>query len=184
VEKDPIKARQEYLKAVIMYFLANWVSFKETQISENYHDLLAAADKIDSLASPATEKVYFPWKKGHLAGRFRSPDSAEKKRYPAIVIVQGNDTVKECFILLEAGKWFFCPEQFDQAGWGESRLSGNRFEALTDAKLLAELALNYFTENPCVDEVLGGDHMCTETLLDVQIPQILDWLDNQLKNTK
>lgn len=302
-ETDPIKARQEYLKAVIMYFLADWVSFEEKQISENYQDLLAAADKIDELVSPATEKVYFPWKKGHLAGRFRSPESVEKKKHPAIVIVQGNDTVKECFILLEdillANDYAVL--NIDQSGWGESRLSGNRFEALTDAKLLSALTLKYLTENPSVDEtkkaifgfsgggtwaamiagtdqrfdhmisvggsiydldkairwlpaiqkkqvmkhwgcqqheiaplirseldfkniilpgikskcllihgekdtlvpvegvykardiingpvdlivVPGGDHMCTETLLEEQIPQILDWLDNQLKHTK
>jgi dienelactone hydrolase len=299
LETDPIKARQEYLKAVIMYFLADWVSFEEKQISENYRDLLAAADKVDSLAPPATEKVYFPWQKGHLAGRFRSPDSVEKKRYPAIVIVQGNDTVKECFIMLEDILLAngFAVLNIDQSGWGESRLSGNRFEALTDARLLAELTINYLTENPSVDEskktifgfsgggtwaamiagtdqrfdhmisiggsiydldkairwlpaiqkkqvmkhwgckqheiapliraeldfknkilpritsqcllihggkdtlvpvegiykardiingpvdliiVPGGDHMCTETLIEVQIPQILDWLDEHL----
>jgi pimeloyl-ACP methyl ester carboxylesterase len=299
-ETDPAKARSEYLKAVFMYFLADWVSFEEEQITGNYNDLLAAADKMDILLSPPTEKVYIPWKKGHIAGRFRVPDSTGEKSAPVIVIVQGNDTVKECFILLEdlllaSG---FAVLNIDQSGWGESRLSGNRFESLDDAKILAELVIAFLEKTSTVDQskkaifgfsgggtwaamtagtdqrfdhmvsiggsiydldkaikwlpaiqkkqvmkhwgckedeiaplirseldfknrilpyitskcllihgekdtlvsvkgiykakevingpvdlviVPGGDHMCTETLLDVQIPQIISWLSNNLK---
>ncbi len=37
--------------------------------------------------------------------------------------------------------------------------------------------------NGPVDLVIlpGGDHMGTETLLDVQIPQVISWLSNNLK---
>ncbi len=59
-------------------------------------------------------------------------------------------------------------------------LSKNIFTLLPDRwqdRLLAKKVIN----GP-VDLVIvpGGDHMCTETLLDVQIPQVISWLNNNL----
>ncbi|MDF2590998.1 MAG: hypothetical protein K0S75_464 [Clostridia bacterium] len=155
------EARKEYFKALILYFLADWVSFEENQICENYQDLLAVTNKIDNLAAHKTEKIFFSWKKGKIAARFRYPDSdgstfdsMRNKKYPVIIIVQGNDTVKECFIMLEDMLLNngFAVLNVDQSGWGESRLTGNRFESLNDAKVLANMMLDFLKSNPHIDE--------------------------------
>ena len=39
----------------------------------------------------------------------------------------------------------------DQAGWGESRLSGNRYRSLDDARMLADRVLSYCQQNASID---------------------------------
>ena len=151
MEDDPLKAREEYQKAVMLYFLADWVSFEEDQITENYQDLLAVSNKIDALAEIETEKVFLPWRKGHIAGRYRIPKksvSTSQSKLPLVILVQGNDTVKETLLFIEDEllKYGFAVFNVDQSGWGESRLSGNRYTSLNDAKILGEKLVD-FCEN-------------------------------------
>jgi dipeptidyl aminopeptidase/acylaminoacyl peptidase len=149
------EARWEYQKALMLYFLADWVSFEEERIAENYCDLLDVSEKIDALGRPKTEKVYFPWSEGRVAARFRYPDGHEAPAdgYPVVMIAQGNDTVKETFLyiedqLLQNG---FAVLNVDQAGWGESRLSGNRYRERDDARVLADKCISFFEENSQTD---------------------------------
>jgi pimeloyl-ACP methyl ester carboxylesterase len=149
------KARLDYQKALMLYFLADWVAFEEERVAENYHDLLRVSQKIDGLAERTTEKVIFPWSEGHIAARFRVPDASEPpaEGYPVVMLAQGNDTVKETLLyiedeLLDHG---FAVLNVDQAGWGESRLSGNRYRSLDDARALADQCISFFDRNPLTD---------------------------------
>ncbi len=136
--------RAEYQKALMLYFVADWVSFEEGQVAENYQDLLAAAQGVDGTAEIPTEKIYFDWSVGHIAARLRRPDAEQHPMpeggWPVVMIHQGNDTVKEALIvvediLLDGG---FAVLNLDPAGWGESRLSGNGFRSIVDAPILVQ----------------------------------------------
>lgn len=146
------QCRGEYQKALMLYFLADWVSFQELQIRENYCDLLRVSGKIDALGRPKTEKIYFQWPQGQIAARFRYPDKPEPPvyGYPVVLLLQGNDTVKETLLLVEEEliKNGFAVLNVDQPGWGESRLSGNRYRSLDDAKLLVDRCIAFFAQNP------------------------------------
>jgi pimeloyl-ACP methyl ester carboxylesterase len=149
------EARVDYQKALMLYFLADWVAFEEERVAQNYHDLLRMSQKIDALEERATEKLFFPWHEGHIAARFRVPDALEPPAagYPVVMLAQGNDTVKETLLyiedeLLDHG---FAVLNVDQAGWGESRLSGNRYRSLDDARALADQCITFFDKNPLTD---------------------------------
>lgn len=156
ITDDSKKARNEYMKALMLYFIADWVSFEESQIKGNYKDLLDVTNKIDALATPKTEKIFFPWQEGKIVARFRYPNNADNphKQYPVIIIVQGNDTVKECFIFMEDALLNngFAVLNIDQSGWGESRLTGNRFKSLNDAKILGNIIIDFLEKNEHIDE--------------------------------
>lgn len=149
---NPEQARKEYMKALMLYFLADWVSFEERQIAENYAGLLTAAGKVDAGGRPETLKVYFPWPEGQVAARFRLPEMspAPPSGYPVVMILQGNDTVKETLIVVEDEllRYGFAVLNVDQAGWGESRLSGNRYQSIEDAHRLVDLCLSFIAQNP------------------------------------
>lgn len=148
-------ARQEYQKALMLYFIADWVSFKDAQIAGNYEDLLKVSERIDDLGHLATEKVFFPWPEGQIAARFRYPNDSNPPEdgYPVVTLMQGNDTVKETMLriedhMLENG---FAILNVDPPGWGESRLSGNRYRELDDARKLADHCITFFDENSHTD---------------------------------
>lgn len=144
--------REEFQKALLLYFLADWVTFEKNTIHRNYKDLLRISKVIDKLAKISTRKVYFPWKIGHIACRYRVPNNSEKT-HPLVMLVQGNDTVKEALLFIE--DWLLEANiavlNIDQSGWGESLLSGNHFESLNDAKLIAEEAYQFLEKEENID---------------------------------
>lgn len=149
---DPNLKRIEYQKAILLYYLADWVTFEMEQVRLNYQDLLECSTKLDKCSSIPTKKVYLPWKVGHIACRFRIP-LISRELYPCVLLVQGNDTIKEALLfiedlLLENG---ICVLNIDQSGWGESLISGNHFESLDDAKLIAEEAYNFLGTQSLID---------------------------------
>ncbi len=150
-------ARLEYQKAVMLYFVADWVMFEEDRVAENYHDLLAASAKVDVHAEIPTEKVFLIWRTGHIACRFRLPDRNRypmpEAGYPLVMIHQGNDTVKEALLLVEDEllEHRLAVLNLDPAGWGESRLSGNRLRSMVDAPLLVQRVEEFLDTRPEID---------------------------------
>jgi dipeptidyl aminopeptidase/acylaminoacyl peptidase len=153
--RDDGEARAEYQRALMLYFLADWVTFEEQAVAENYHDLLRVSARIDELGGPATQKVNWPWPEGHVAVRVRYPSERPESDagVPAVVLVQGNDTVKETLLHIEDELVSngLAVVNVDQAGWGESRLSGNRYRSLEDARLLGERCISFCEQDAAID---------------------------------
>jgi len=178
------QCRTVYQKALMLYFLADWVSFEEQQIAENYADLLRTSAKIDALGRPKTEKVYFPWPQGQIAARFRYPDLPETPAggYPAVILLQGNDTVKETLLIVEDEllRNGFAVLNVDQPGWGESRLSGNRYNSLEDARLLVERCISFFIQDPLTNAekvaVFGFSGGGTWAVMAASVSQQIRWM--------
>ena len=151
---DPVQARKEFQKALILYFLADWVSFTEDRITQNYRDLLAVSAQIDELGHPRTEKILLPWSKGQISARFRVPENVEPdEQLPIILILQGNDTVKEILLVLEEEllKSHCAVLNVDPPGWGKSRLTGNFFEKEEDPGKLADVCFEFLKTQPNID---------------------------------
>jgi len=148
-KRDYRQAIIEYQHAVVSYFLADWVTYEEELILENYRDLLEIAEKINSLSDPPVEYVKIPWSNEYLYGRLRVPRTTmSNDGLPVILLTQGNDTVKETLRFIEEAALDkgIAILNIDQPGWGESRYHGvlnKNFEEL-----------GTFT-NKCVDFLLN-----------------------------
>lgn len=156
MQSDAGQRRLEYQKALMLYFLADWVSFEEPQIQENYADLLCVSEKLDALGTQKTEKVYFQWQEGQIAARFRVPDvsTCPEGGFPPVLLLQGNDTVKETLVFVEDElvRNGMAVLNVDQPGWGESRLHGNRYRSLEDAQQLVDRCVSFIEHNPLLDK--------------------------------
>lgn len=120
-------AAVEYQHAVVNFFLADWVTYEEDLILENFADLLDVSKRIDDLSDPPVEYVRIPWSNEHLHGRLRVPEkSTSDEIHPVIILTQGNDTVKETLRFIEAAALDrgIAILNIDQPGWGESRYHG------------------------------------------------------------
>ncbi|NHJ01864.1 MAG: alpha/beta hydrolase [Candidatus Heimdallarchaeota archaeon] len=128
-EVNPSNKRIEYQKALLLYFLADWVISEESLFRENYSDLLRVSEIIDSLGTIPTKKVYLEWEEGHIACRLRIPINQNNGQFPLMVLVQGNDTVKETLLFVEDKliDQNIAVLNVDQPGWGESLMSGNHY---------------------------------------------------------
>jgi dipeptidyl aminopeptidase/acylaminoacyl peptidase len=145
-QKAKTQQLEEYQKSIMLYFLADWISFSEDMIDENYRDLLKVSAQMEQISNPGVEKVSLPWKNGFIWMRFRKPASASVSHpVPIILLFQGNDTVKETLFILEesflnAG---FAVLNVDQPGWGESRLSGTFYDSLDEIPKIASILFTY-----------------------------------------
>lgn len=157
---------QTFQKAIMLYFLADWVSDSDELINPNEKDLLAVSTQMEAICNPKVEKVYLSWKNGSIAIRFRKPLSASVTNpAPVILVFQGNDTIKETLfnieeILLKGG---LAVLNIDQPGWGESRLSGIFFDTMDEMPAVASVLLNFVESQPelnstriCVMGFSGG----------------------------
>jgi hypothetical protein len=153
--QNPLNRRQEYQKSLLLYFLAHWFNSEKSLLLENYKDLSRVSKAIDSLGKVLTEKIYLEWEQGHVTCRLRIPDQTTSEQFPLMVLVQGNDTVKETLlnvedILLEQKIAVF---NIDQPGWGESLISGNHYDIslIYDASELTNKIFNFLKTRECID---------------------------------
>ncbi len=154
---EPDHYIEEKQKALMMFFLADWVARTDEEIDRNYKDFLKISVEIDKYTKPSVEKIVFPWTKGKIFARLRFPENTIKK-VPVIILFQGNDTVKETLraiedVILEQGMAIL---NVDQVGWGESRLTGNRYKALDNAEILGHLILDFCKRHEKINE----DQVC------------------------
>jgi len=139
----------EYQHAIVCHFLADWVTYEEELILENYDDLLEISGRINALSNPPVEIVRIPWNDKYLCGRLRTPKgTTSSKESPVILLTQGNDTVKETLRFIEeaALEKGIAILNIDQPGWGESRYNGILNKNFQE--------LGSFT-NKCVDFLLN-----------------------------
>jgi len=109
---------------------------------------------------PPIQKVVLPWHSGRRGGvyaHFRLPPAGVGP-FPAVVILQGNDTVKETMVLLEdlaLGRGM-ATLNIDPPGWGESALSGNVCSTPQDWRECSRLAVDLLQQQPQVHgEAIG-----------------------------
>jgi dipeptidyl aminopeptidase/acylaminoacyl peptidase len=106
--------------------------------------MLPCYDRFRYLSAPPIEKVEIAFDIGSIFGYFRLP-AVGKDPFPAIVIVQGNDEVKEFNAPFEnmALARGLATLNIDPPGWGESGLSGNRFSSVDSYRKAMNLAVNF-----------------------------------------
>jgi 2,6-dihydroxypseudooxynicotine hydrolase len=143
------EARTLYHRAAIYYLLGDWYTFNLNEIRKNYSLMLPCYDRFRQLCDPPIEKVEIPCKTGSIFGYYRLPSSGIAP-YPAVVMVQGNDEVKEFNyhfenMALERGIATF---NIDPPGWGESGLTGNRFDSAASYQKAMNLAVDFLQSQP------------------------------------
>ncbi len=139
---DP--AQELYHRAAVYYLLGDWYTYDLAEITKNYSLMRPCYDKFRQLCSPPIEKVALPFEIGSIYGYYRRPSNG-RRNFPAIVMVQGNDEVKEFnyqfeTMALERGVATF---NIDPPGWGESGLSGNRFSSAAVYRKALQLAVDF-----------------------------------------
>ncbi len=78
----------------------------------------------------------------------------ECRHPPPVLLLQGNDTVKETLVFVEDElvRNGLAVLNVDQPGWGESRLSGNRYRSLEDAQQLVDRCVSFIEHKPLLDK--------------------------------
>jgi pimeloyl-ACP methyl ester carboxylesterase len=141
-------AVKRYRQAAVYFLLSDRLTADWDTARTNYEGLLPAFDRFREVHRPSIEKIEFPYEEGSLYAHLRLPQG-EADQLPAVVIVQGNDSVKELMtpfedIALERG---LATVTIDRPGWGESGLSGTRFRSLDDLARCAELAADFLADH-------------------------------------
>jgi len=137
-------ARDLYFRASIYYLAADWFVQDRQASVWNYALAMPCFDRFRMFSTPPIEKVEFQYPAGTLTAHFRVPTGREGP-FPAVVILQGNDTVKEWMVAYEelALARGMAILTIDQPGWGESGLSGNKCISSQDLQNCACLALDF-----------------------------------------
>lgn len=158
-------ARELYFRAALYYLAADWVTQSPRASLRNYTSAMPCFDRFRMLTTPPIAKIDFPYPLGMLTAHFRLPLTGPAP-FPAVVILQGNDTVKEWMVALEelALAWGMATLTVDQPGWGESGLTGNRCRSAQDLQICAQLTVDFLQGHPqiCPDAIgifgmdLGG----------------------------
>lgn len=143
------EARTLYHRAAIYFLLGDWYTCDPLEIRKNYRLMLPSYDRFRQLCDPPIEKVEIPFATGSIFGYYRLPPSGMAP-FPAVVMVQGNDEVKEFNyrfenMALERGIAIL---NIDPPGWGESGLSGNRFDSAASYQKAMNLAVDFLQSRP------------------------------------
>ena len=138
------EARVLYHRAAIYYLVGDWYTSDPVEIKKNYSLMLPCYDRFRHMSAPPIEKVEIPFDIGSIFGYFRLP-AVGKDPFPAIVIVQGNDEVKEFNARFEnmALVRGLATLNIDPPGWGESGLSGNRFRSVDSYRTAMNRAVDF-----------------------------------------
>jgi len=139
-------ARDLHFRASLYYLLADWFTWDRQLSVENYAVAMRHFGKFRTLCRPRIEKMWFPHSVGTLTAHFRVP--AGTGPFPALVIIQGNDTVKEYMIAFEdfALDRGIATLTVDQPGWGESGLTGNRCRSWHDLREFASTIVGFLKD--------------------------------------
>jgi pimeloyl-ACP methyl ester carboxylesterase len=149
-------AREAYLRSAVYYLASDWFGIDADEISWNYERMLLAFDAYRRLCDPPIEKVTLPFGEGTIFAHFRAPRGASKA--PAVLIVQGNDEVKEFNTRMEEAALAqgLAVLDLDPPGWGESYLAGTRCRGPEDYRKAIALAVDYLSARAEVEALSIG----------------------------
>lgn len=158
---DPYTAKDKYLRSSIYHLVADWPLDHGPLKHRNYGQAMEAFEQFKRFHIPQIEKVALPYKKGHIMANLRFPEGhlkSRRKPCPAVVIFQGNDSVKEFMVFIEdyALQHGIATLSVDQPGFGESGMSGNLLNSEKAASTCIRNAVNYLTHHPRVDHDAVG----------------------------
>jgi dienelactone hydrolase len=148
---DAEKARDAFRRSAVYALLLDWIKADPAAIAENYALAMPAFDRFRALAQPPMEKFRLPFRGLWISAHYRAPQGADGA--PAVLIVQGNDEVKELNVgiedaALERGMAIL---DLDPPGWGESYLSGSRCRDREDYELGVKTAIDWLQARPEID---------------------------------
>jgi pimeloyl-ACP methyl ester carboxylesterase len=141
---DSQVARELYFRATLYYLAADWFSRDPRQYERNYAFAMPCFDRFRWLCTPEIQKVRFPYPVGSITAHFRLPPVGTPP-FLALVIIQGNDTVKEWLVAFEdlALARGIATLTIDQPGWGESGLTGTRLSSPADLSACSRLSIDF-----------------------------------------
>jgi pimeloyl-ACP methyl ester carboxylesterase len=154
---DQEVSRDLYFRAALYYLAADWFTYDREDSVWNYALALPCFDRFRLMTIPPIQKIEFPYPVGAIMGHFRVPDVGAGP-FPAIVMLQGEDTVKEWMASFEelALARGIATLTIDQPGWGESGLTGNKWISGRDLENSAQLAVDFLRREPEIDgDALG-----------------------------
>ena len=137
-------ARLKYHRAAIYYLCADWFTYNRESIALNYQLMIPCYDKFRAFSEPQIDKIEFPFTEGTLNAFYRVPKT-DKDRMPAVILIQGNDEVKEFnsrFEELALAKNMAVLD-LDPPGWGESGVTGNRCRSYKDYQKAINIAVDF-----------------------------------------
>lgn len=137
-------ARLSYRRAGFYFLAADLFTYDEPEARENYRLAMPCFDAYRALCRPPVEKISLPHPVGRIMAHLRFPAGVSSP-VPVVIIIQGNDTVKEWVVPFEekALERGFATFSIDPPGWGESGLTGNRFKTKNDMKTCIGTALDF-----------------------------------------
>jgi len=144
INGNTVESNILYRRAAVYYLMGDWYTYDQIEIEKNYKLMRPCYDKVCELSNPPIEKVDIPFNKGSLKAYYRVPSDCNPP-YPAIIILPGNSEVKEFNYELEniALKTGLATLNIDPPGWGESGLSGNKFDSIVSYEKAMNLAVDY-----------------------------------------
>jgi pimeloyl-ACP methyl ester carboxylesterase len=137
-------ARELYFRATLYYLAADLFTLDRRQRAGIYSAAMPCFDRFRRLSTPPIEKIALDHPAGAVMAHFRTPNTA-KGPHPAIVMLQGAETVKEWMVAFEdhALARGIATLTVDQPGWGESGLTGEKLLSAGDLETCAHLALDF-----------------------------------------
>jgi pimeloyl-ACP methyl ester carboxylesterase len=150
-------ARDLYFRAALYYLMADGFTAEPGERIRNYVLAMPCFDRFRRLSRPAIQKLTFPYSIGTIAAHFRLPCGGAGP-FPAVIILQGNDGVKEWMVAFEnlALARGMATLTVDQPGWGESGLTGNTCASVQDLQTCVRIATDYLEARPEIrDEAVG-----------------------------
>jgi pimeloyl-ACP methyl ester carboxylesterase len=141
-------ARDLHFRACLYYLLADWFTRDHRLSVKHYAAALPQFGRYRTLCSPRIEKVLFSYSVGTLTAHLRIPRHLGPR--PAVVIIQGTNTVKEFMPAFEdlALNRGIATLTVDQPGWGESGLTGNRLRSSGDMLEFASTVVGFLEQQP------------------------------------
>ncbi len=154
---DPCTAKDKFLRAAIYHLVADWPLEHGPLKHRNYDQAMSAFEDFKRFHVPRIEKVDLPFPKGRIKANLRFPEGA-RGPVPAVVIFQGNDSVKEFMVFIEdyALEHGIATLSVDQPGFGESGMTGNLLNSERAARLCIRNAIRYLTHHPRIDHDAVG----------------------------
>lgn len=147
-----VMAKDKYLRATLYHLVADWPLERGPIKQQNYRKALDNFDQFKQYHLPEIQKVKIPFAKGKLTANIRFPDNVEGP-CPAVIIFQGNDSVKEFMVYVEdyALERGIATLTVDQPGFGESGMSGNFLNSNRAAMSCIRKSVNYLTRHEAID---------------------------------
>ena len=154
---DPYTAKDKFLRAAIYHLVADWPLEHGPRKQRNYALAMASFEDFKRYHIPEIHKVDLPFQKGKIKANLRFPKGS-RGPVPAVVIFQGNDSVKEFMVFVEdyALARGMATLSVDQPGFGESGMTGNLLNSEHAARLCIHNAIRYLTHHPRIDHDAVG----------------------------